>query len=156
MGFTERTGSWCSHCNLLVKQWIVLSRLTKALFFSPSFALFLNEESNGEGYHVVISRPWNREHQQVYSTPLFALRELNRRLEVHTEKGKKITHKKTACCGGKEGRIKQEHKSEGFANTTQCRTSQCVGEDEHGQPTETTNRSLRPRKTTLLLWQASP
>lgn len=66
---------------------------------------------------------------------------------MHTEKEKKkITHKKTACCGGKEGRIKQEHKSEGFANT-----SQSIAEDEHGQPTETTNRSLRPRKTTLLL-----
>lgn len=37
MVFNERTGSWYSHCNLLVKQWIVLWRLTKALFF-PSFA----------------------------------------------------------------------------------------------------------------------
>lgn len=66
---------------------------------------------------------------------------------MHTEKEKKKSHtKRQPAAGGKEGRIKQEHKSEGFANT-----SQSIAEDEHGQPTETTNRSLRPRKTTLLL-----
>lgn len=52
MGFNERTGSQCSHRNLLVKQWIVLSRLTKPLFFPPLLLLFFffNKETNGGGY----------------------------------------------------------------------------------------------------------
>lgn len=61
--------------------------------FFPSFAFlsppppffFLNEESDGESYHVVIIRPRKGEHQQVYSILLFAFKELKKNLKVHTE-----------------------------------------------------------------------
>lgn len=60
MGFNERTGSQCAHCNLLAKQWIVLSRLTKPLFFAPlTFFFFFEWRIQWRGLSIVINRPWN-------------------------------------------------------------------------------------------------
>lgn len=91
MGFNERTGSWCSHCNLLVKQWIVLSRLTKALFFLLLLFFFkwrIQWRVLSCSYQQAMK--WGTS-ASVFNSFVCSLRALNRSLKVHTGK-KKSTH----------------------------------------------------------------
>ena len=94
MGFNERTGSWCSHCNLLVKQWILLSRLTKALFFPPLTVFFKwRIQWRGLSCSYQQAMKWGTS-ASFFNSFVCPLRVLNRSLKVHTGK-KNHTGKKT-------------------------------------------------------------
>lgn len=123
MGFNERTGSWCSHCNLLVKQWIVLSRLTKALFFPPvTFFFKWRIQWRGLSCSYQQAMKWGTS-ASLFNSFVCSLRELNRSLKVHTgEKtphNRKKTPRKTTQAKRQTVRVKKkgrwEHGSEGFA-----------------------------------------
>lgn len=134
MGFNERTGSWCSHCNLLVKQWIVLSRLTKALFFLLLlFFLKWRIQWRVLSCSYQQAMKWGTS-ASVFNSFVCSLRALNRSLKVHTGK-KKInpwqkkykknhTSKKRQTArtlrnpkNPTKPNHKREHRSEGFATT---------------------------------------
>lgn len=111
MVFNERTGSWYSHCNLLVKQWIVLWRLTKALFFFfPSFAFsppfIFPEESDGENYHQVTK--WGTSASLFNYSACFQswkkISKCTQKIKKKKQKKKK-NHKKTLC---RESRGKEQ------------------------------------------------